>query len=41
VFWDVHHPDHAVVIALRHEHYDELVVEVEDPAAVIALLNHA
>lgn len=28
VFWDVHHPDHAVVIDLQHEHYDQLVIEV-------------
>lgn len=40
VFWDVHHPDRAVVVDLQHEHYDQLVIEVEDPDAVIALLNH-
>lgn len=39
VFWDVHHPSRAVVIDLQHEHYDELVIEVENPDAVITLLN--
>ncbi|TAN03356.1 MAG: hypothetical protein EPN36_13085 [Rhodanobacteraceae bacterium] len=41
VFWDVHHPARAVVVDLQHEHYDELVIEVEDPDAVITLLNLA
>ncbi|MGH8145825.1 MAG: hypothetical protein ACREPY_05785 [Rhodanobacteraceae bacterium] len=39
VFWDVHHPGRSVVVELQHEHYDELVIEVENPDAVIALLN--
>lgn len=39
IFWDVHHPDNAIVVELVHEHYDELVIEVENPDAVIAMLN--
>lgn len=39
IFWDVYHEDQAVVIELEHEEYDQLVIEVEDPAAVIALLS--
>lgn len=35
VFYDVHRTDHAVIIDLVHERYDELVVEVADPQAVI------
>ncbi len=35
VFWDVHHPKEAVVISLDHEKYNELVIEVEDPAAFV------
>jgi hypothetical protein len=35
VFWDVHHPDEAVVVSLNHETYDELVIEVADPAAFV------
>jgi hypothetical protein len=31
VFWDIHHPKKAVVIALNHEKYNELVIEVENP----------
>ncbi|MDR3749807.1 MAG: hypothetical protein P4M04_16945 [Acidobacteriota bacterium] len=31
VFWDVHHPENTVVIELRDERYDELIVEVADP----------
>jgi hypothetical protein len=31
VFWDVHHPDVAVVISLADESYKELVIEVEHP----------
>jgi len=38
VFWDVHHPDNVVVVELADERYDELVVEVADPAAVVALI---
>jgi hypothetical protein len=35
VFWDIHHPQEAVVLSLDHETYDELVIEVEDPAAFV------
>lgn len=35
VFWDIHHPREAVVLSLDHETYDELVIEVEDPAAFV------
>jgi hypothetical protein len=34
-FWDVHHPDCCVTIVLEHEPFDRLVLEVEDPAAVV------
>lgn len=35
VFWDVHNPDHTIVITLHDEHYGALVVEVADPSAAI------
>jgi hypothetical protein len=35
VFWDVHTPDAAVVISLADEAYNELVIEVEDPGALM------
>lgn len=41
VFWDVHHPGRAVVVDLGHEQYDQLVIEVGNPDAVIVLLNLA
>jgi hypothetical protein len=41
VFWDVHDADHAIVIALADEHYARLVVEVDDPQAVVTEIDHA
>ena len=35
IFWDIHHPEAAIVISLEHESYDELVIEVEDPKALV------
>ena len=40
-FWDVHDPDRAVTIDLVGEPYQRLVVEVRDPAAVVAAVNAA
>ena len=40
VFWDVHNSDHAIVIELRDESYDRLVVEVADPEAAVALIEN-
>ncbi len=40
-FWDVHDPKQAVLIKLRDEHYSQLVIEVHDPRATIALVNRA
>ncbi|HEX4037967.1 MAG TPA: hypothetical protein VHX37_07910 [Acidobacteriaceae bacterium] len=41
VFWDVHHPENTVVIELHDERYNELIVEVADPAAAVALVEGA
>jgi hypothetical protein len=35
VFWDIHHPKEAVILSLDHETYNELVIEVDDPAAFV------
>lgn len=35
IFWDVHNPEKAVVISLRDERYEALVIEVEDPGAAV------
>jgi hypothetical protein len=40
-FWDVHDPERAVTIDLVDEPYQRLVVEVRDPAAVVAAVNAA
>lgn len=41
VFWDVRDASRAVVVELDGHAYDRLVIEVEDPAAVVALLTPA
>jgi len=39
VFWDVHNADRAVAIHPRDDQYTERIVEVDDPAATISLIN--
>ena len=41
VFWDVHDPEKAIVIRLRDERYERLVIEVEDPPATVAAIQEA
>ena len=41
VFFDVHNPDGTIVVDLEHEQYKRLIIEVEDPAAAVALLHAA
>jgi hypothetical protein len=41
VFYDVHDPERTVVIELDHEHYQRLVIEVADPADVVARIRSA
>jgi hypothetical protein len=41
VFWDVHHPDNTIVIDLHDERYNQLIVEVADPAAAVSLVRSA
>lgn len=38
-FFDVQHQQNTVVVELADEHYARLIIEVEDPAAVVDLLN--
>ncbi|MGI4883472.1 MAG: hypothetical protein ACRYFR_00760 [Janthinobacterium lividum] len=38
-FVDVANPAHAVVVMLHDEEYRQLIIEVEDPAAVVAMLG--
>ena len=41
VFWDVHNPENTVVIGLRDERYNELIIEVADPKAAVELVQTA
>jgi hypothetical protein len=41
IFWDIHHPDNGIVIELADDRYNELVVEVDDPAATVAQIQAA
>src|SRR5215472_4108496 len=41
VFWDVHDPENTIVIELHDDRYNELVVEVENPAQAVALIRNA
>ncbi|WP_432967528.1 hypothetical protein [Dactylosporangium sp. CA-233914] len=41
VFWDVHDPRKAVVIELTDERYARLIIEVDDPRAVVAMVEGA
>ena len=39
IFWDVNNPKNTVVIELRDERYNELIVEVADPDGTVALVK--
>ena len=39
IFWDVHHPEKTVVLELRDERYNELIVEVADPNATVEMVK--
>ena len=39
IFWDVSKPENAVVVELSDHSYRQLVIEVEDPDAVVSMLN--
>jgi hypothetical protein len=41
VFYDVHDPERTIVLELEHEHYRQLVIEVEDPEVTVQLLRSA
>ena len=41
IFWDVHGPACVIVVELADERYDELVIEVEDPAITVATIASA
>lgn len=41
VFWDVRDKDKAVVIELKDDTYQRLVIEVDDPRATVELIESA
>jgi len=41
LFWNIRKGERAITIALDHEDYVSLVVEVEDPAEVVAAIRGA
>jgi len=41
IFWDVKDPERTVVIELAGQRYDQIIVEVRDPQAAIALIEGA
>jgi len=41
MFWDVQDPERTIVVTVSDEAYQELVVEVEEPAAVLGLIAGA
>ncbi|MGI8550005.1 MAG: hypothetical protein ACR2PL_04275, partial [Dehalococcoidia bacterium] len=40
-FWDVHDPEKAIVINLGHEHYQRLVIGVDDPRTTVTAIQQA
>jgi hypothetical protein len=41
IFWDVHRPENTVVIELKDERYNELIVEVADPEGAVKTVKSA
>ena len=41
IFWDVHDPDNTIVIELKDERYNQLIVEVSDANAAVELVRAA
>jgi hypothetical protein len=41
IFWDVKNPEKTIVIELADDRYDQLIVEVADPAAEVQRIRDA
>jgi hypothetical protein len=41
VFWDVRHPEQAIIVSLQHERFKKLIVEVADPHETVTRLRQA
>jgi hypothetical protein len=41
VFWDVENPDQTIVLDLVHEHYQQIIIQVENPEEAIQQIKEA
>lgn len=41
VFFDTHKPENTIVVDLHHESYEQLILQVRDPAGAAALISAA
>lgn len=41
VFYDTHKPEHTIVVDLDHENYDQLILQVADPAGAVEKITAA
>jgi hypothetical protein len=41
VFYDTHKPENTIVVDLEHEDYDQLILQVRDPAGAVAAITEA
>jgi hypothetical protein len=41
VFYDTHKPENTIVVDLDHENYDQLILQVRDPAAAVETITKA
>ena len=41
VFYDTHKPEHTIVVELDHENYDQLILQVGDPAGAVEQITAA
>ena len=41
VFYDTHKPEQTIVVDLTHDEYEQLILQVRDPNAAVALLTSA
>jgi hypothetical protein len=41
VFYDTHKPENTIVVDLDHENYDQLILQVRDPAQAVDTITRA
>lgn len=41
IFWEVHNPEKTIIVYLEDEPFAKLIIEVNDPAAAISLIEKA